>query len=213
MAVPNHRFIVEDLYDHGDYDLTSHDGQARFVDDAVAALNAHDQRWGFLKKTGSGAQIHGHSEDGSLYLSDTPGQSQHVDFIAGAGGPNPSIGWQPDIPRYSRADWYPPSEHPPTNDHEPKPDEPPHVCPKLVVPTYAALGDAAFFRAMVGVPLAADYAMVGQPLNDGVSVWFARTLHSLIAASVVANGQPIDAAGIVRKHRNEWRVILGLPAL
>ena len=130
---PNHRFIVEDLYDHGDYDLITHEGQARFVDDAVVALHAHDQRWGFLKKTGSGAQIHGHSEDGSLYLSDTPGQSQHVDFIANAGAPNAGIGWSVDIPRYSRSDWYQPSEHPPLD--EPAPEPPPHVCPP-VPPTF-----------------------------------------------------------------------------
>ena len=135
MAVPNHRFIVEDLYDHGDYDLAAHEGQARFVDDAVAALYAHDQRWGFLKKTGSGAQIHGHSEDGSLYLSDTPGQSQHVDFIANAGAPNAGIGWSVDIPRYSRADWYPPSEHPSLEEPEQPEPTPPHVCPP-VPPTF-----------------------------------------------------------------------------
>ena len=138
MSVPNHRFIVEDLYDHGDYDLTSHEGQARFVDDAVVALHAHDQRWGFLKKTGSGAHIHGHSEDGALYLSDTPGQSQHVDFGVNFGRADARVGWQPDIPRYSRSDWYPPSEHPPLDEPEQPKPEPPHVCPPCppVPPTF-----------------------------------------------------------------------------
>ena len=126
---PNHRIIVEELYANGDYTLITHEGQARLVDDAVVALHAQDQRWGHLRKSPSQTNIHGHAEDAALYLSDTPGQSQAVDFIAGAGGPSPSVGWQPDVPRYSRSDWYPPSEHPPLD--EPAPEPPPHVCPPV----------------------------------------------------------------------------------
>ena len=204
MAVPNHRFIVEDLYDHGDYDLTSHEGQARFVDDAVAALNAHDQRWGFLKKTGSGAQIHGHSEDGSLYLSDTPGQSQHVDFIAGAGGPNPSVGWQPDIPRYSRADWYPPSEHPDLSDPEPGPVPTPHICPP-VPPTFPYLDelgpDGGLFLSLVKL----SYQDAGRTFpdpNDKEAYWhFARLGYDC---------RSMPATQAITKRIAELRAQLGL---
>lgn len=210
MAVPDHRHIPKQLYDSGDYDLTTHEGQGKYVDACVVALHQLDQRWGFLKKTGSGAQIHGHSEDGALYLSDTPGQSQHVDFIVGAGGPNPQPGWAVDVPRYSRTDWFPPSQHAPIEEPEP---EPPHVCPPLVIPSYEDLGGDSFYRAMIGVPLAADYAQAGQTLNDGSAVWFARTTHSLMAAFVAAGNHPIDPSAIIRKHRNEWRDILRLPRL
>ena len=172
MSVPNHRFIVEDLYDHGDYDLTSHEGQALFVDDAVTALYAHDQRWGFLKKTGSGAQIHGHSEDGSLYLSDTPGQSQHVDFIANAGAPNAGIGWSVDIPRYSRSDWYPPSEHPPLEEPEQPEPEPPHVCPP-VPPTFPYLDENVIGKVFLAQVVQAyhDAGRTFPDPNDKEAYW------------------------------------------
>lgn len=124
MAVPNHSDVPKTLFETGEYDLTNHDDQAKFVDDCVLELNARDPRWGFLKKT-SGTMIHNHSEDGALYLSDTPGQSQHVDFIAGAGGPNPHPAWGVDVPRYSRSDWYPPDEHPPVDEPGPPTPEPP----------------------------------------------------------------------------------------
>jgi hypothetical protein len=50
----------------------------------------------------------------------------------------------------------------------------------------------------------------GQPLNDGSSVWFSRTTYEILAESMKA-GHLIDAAPIVRKYRNQWRAILGLP--
>ena len=75
-----------------------------------------------------------------------------------------------------------------------------------------ALGaEDAFYAAMVGVPLEADYTAAGQRLNAGSAVWFSRTIHSVMAALVKANGQPIDMQAIVKKHRNEWRAVLGLP--
>ena len=87
------------------------------------------------------------------------------------------------------------------------------VLPPVSIPSYEDLGGDAFYRAMIGVPLQADMLAAGQQLNDGSSVWFSRTTYSLIAAFLKANGQPINAPGIVKKHRNEWRAILGLPQL
>ena len=137
MSVPNHRSTIDDLFATGRYDLSTHSGQAAFVDDCVAALHQRDARWGFLRKTGSGKHIHGHSEDGALYLSDTPGQSQHVDFIANAGAPNASPGWSVDIPRYSPSDWWNPDDHtgtvqPPAN---PTPEVPGPTLPTPPAPT------------------------------------------------------------------------------
>ena len=164
--VPNHRFIVEDVYDAGDYDLTTHAGQARYVDDAVAALHAHDQRWGHLKKFGNATNIHGHAEDAALYLSDTPGQSQAVDFISGAGGPNPQPGWGVDVPRYSRSDWYPPSEHPPLDEPEQPEPQPPHVCPPCPpVPTRTYPDEPTYWKAFQDRVRAA-YVAVGRRFPD-----------------------------------------------
>jgi hypothetical protein len=50
----------------------------------------------------------------------------------------------------------------------------------------------------------------GQQLNDGSSVWFSRTTYEILAESMKA-GHLIDAAPILRKYRNQWRAILGLP--
>lgn len=108
---PNDRAVVEAVYATGLYNLSTHDGQAAFVDASVAALHAKDARWGHLKKSGAQTQIHGHAEDAALYLSDTPGQSQAVDFIAGAGSSGASVGWQSDTPRYSASDWFSPVGH------------------------------------------------------------------------------------------------------
>jgi hypothetical protein len=109
--VPDHRDIPKKLFTTGLFDLTTHEGQGAFVDAVVSALHARDERWGHLKKSAAQTQIHGHGEDSALYLSDTPGQSQAVDFIGGAGGPNPQPGWIVDSPRYSASDWLDPTQH------------------------------------------------------------------------------------------------------
>jgi hypothetical protein len=145
-AVPNDKPVVQAVYDGGDYDLTQHEDQAAFVDDAVAALHAHDPRWGHLRKNEGQTQIHGHAEDAALYLSPIAGQSTAVDFITGAGGANPTIGWGVDEPRYSPSDWLDPANHggnpepPPTQ--YPYPDEPTLVraYQDLVKATYAEAG-------------------------------------------------------------------------
>jgi len=122
--------------------------------------------------------------------------------ICGAGGPNPQPGWIVDEPRYSAKDWIDPFDHR-IGEAAPAP-LPPYV------PSYAQLGDDAFFRTQIGVPLEADMRLAGQPLNDGSSVWFSRTTYEILAESMKA-GHMIDAAPIVRKYRNQWRAILGLP--
>lgn len=95
----------------------------------------------------------------------------------------------------------------------PMPETKPPAPPAPAFPSYEDLGGDAFFRAMVGVPLEADMLAAGQRLNDGSAVWFSRTVYRLMAAFLKANGKPIDAAGEVRTVRNEWRSILGLPAV
>jgi hypothetical protein len=202
MSVPDRRDVPRKLFDTGLFNLKTEEGQGAFTDAVVACLHASDERWGHLKKRGTQSNLHGHGEDSALYLSDTPGQSQAVDFIGGAGGPNPQPGWIVDEPRYSENDWIDPFDHR-LNGSDPLPPR---------IPSYGELGDDAFFRASIGVPLQADMLVAGQPLNDGSSVWFSRTTYEILTEALKA-GHMIDTAPIVRKYRNQWRAILGLPPL
>jgi len=74
------------------------------------------------------------------------------------------------------------------------------------------LGGDEWHRVHVGVLLEADMALAGQRLNEGSSVWFARTIYECLAESVKA-GHVVDRDPIVKKYRTQWRAILGLPPL
>ena len=125
-----------------------------------------------------------------------------VDVIGGAGGPTPSPIWgvYNTLVEGSGANV----------DPNATPAPPPPATP--YIPSYGELGDDAFFRSQIGIPLQADMSIAGQALNDGSSVWFARACYELITESMKA-GRMIDAAPIVKKYRNQWRAILGLPPL
>ena len=111
MSVPNDFAVVNAVYQSGTYNLANHDDLARFVDDAVIGLNTANSRWGHLKKKPSQTNIHGHAEDAALYKH-PDGTAQAVDFITGAGGPNPSLRWGPDpVAYYTHADWLDPKDH------------------------------------------------------------------------------------------------------
>ncbi len=168
MSVPNDSHIVYDLYETGNYDLHTEEGQGRFVDDAVTALHAHDMRWGHLKKNPGQSNIHGHAEDATLYLADT-GLSSAVDFIAGAGGANPSPTWQVDIPRYSPSDWYAPEDHPPLDGETPG-TPPPTLQPYPDEPTWWS-----WFTLEV------KQRYPGGQLNDEAFRWFTRTAYDIAA--------------------------------
>ena len=111
MTVPDMRHVPQKLFDTGLFDLRTHEGQGAFVDAVVSLLHALDARWGHLKKKPGQTDVHGHGEDAALFLSDQPGQSQAVDFVGGAGGPNPRPSWHVDAPRYSKTDWHDPTQH------------------------------------------------------------------------------------------------------
>lgn len=200
MSVPDHRAVPLKLFQTGLYDLKVEAGQGAFVDACVSTLNGMDPKWGHLRKKPGQSQVHWHGEDSALYLSEEPGQSQAVDFISGAGGPNPQPGWFVDAPRYSASDWADPADH----RYEVQP------VPQIRIPSYGALGDDAFFRNEIGVPLQADMLESGQPLNDGSAVWFSRPIYELLTEAILAGGM-VDPAPIVRKYRNQWRAILRLP--
>lgn len=209
MSVPDYRHVPERLYATGLYDLTTHDGQHAYVDACVSTLNGIDPNFRYLQKSAAQTHIARHGEDSVVYLLPN-NQAQAVDFIIGASGPSPTPGWGVDpAPYYTHADAHDPDDHGIGGTPAPPPQ----------IPSYAALGDDAFYRAMIGVPLFADYLQAdaqGHPdakPNDGMSVWFSRTIYRLMAAFLTANGQPIDSAGEVRIVRNQWRAILRLPPL
>lgn len=112
MAMPQHLDTVEQVYAAGSWNLRTPEGCGTFVEAAVSALHRRDRRWGHLRKRPEQHNWNGHAHDGALYLSDTPGRSQFVDFIADAESTDPSrvprIVWNPDEPRYSASDWYAP---------------------------------------------------------------------------------------------------------
>ena len=202
MSVPDRRDVPRRLFDTGLFNLKAEAGHGAFTDAVVACLHASDERWGHLKKKSGQSHIHHHGEDSALYLSDEPGQSQAVDFIGGAGGSNPQPGWIVDDPRYSASDWLDPFDHGLA-----------HPAPAPIrIPSYGELGDDAFFRNEIGVPLQADMLSVGQPLNDGSSVWFSRTTYEILEQALKA-GHMIDVAPIVTKYRNQWRAVLNLPPI
>jgi hypothetical protein len=131
--------------------------------------------------------------------NDSPNQIHNPDGSVMTGEPVwnaiPSEFWRPNNPPL-------PPDGPVT---------PPPPPPQPTIPSYESLGGDAFFRAHVGVPLQADMASVGQSLNDGSSVWFSRTAFDCIAARF--QNPAVDIVPIARTHRNEWRILLGLPSL
>lgn len=85
--------------------------------------------------------------------------------------------------------------------------------PQPKFPTYEETGGDVFYRANVGVPLEADMALIGQPLNEGSSVWFSRTIYDILALWQTGKPTNEQISAVVKHHRNEWRAILGLPPL
>lgn len=199
MSVPNESAVVQKLFDTGLYNLKTHDGQGAFTDAVVSTLHAKDSRFGHLKKKPGQTDVHGHGEDAVLYLSDTPGQSQAVDFIGGAGGSNPQPAWQVDAPRYSASDWADPTEHGFGGPSIPPQPPPPSM------PSYEELGGDEGAKKITRV-LESDYKRAGRPGLDGDSgAWLRRTDYDFLSGNVAT----VEAS--VAKHRPEWCAALGIP--
>jgi hypothetical protein len=110
-SLPNYSTEVAQLHNTGLFNLLTHDGQGAFVDAVVSMLHGKNPRWGHLRKKPGQTAVHGHGEDAALFLY-ADGRAQAVDFIGGAGGPNPKPAWNvdPEI-RYTVSDWLDPTEH------------------------------------------------------------------------------------------------------
>lgn len=193
--VPDERALVRRLHDTGLYDLKTPAGHDAFVDVVVSTLHAKDKRWGHLKKNPGQAQIHGHGEDSVLFLVDEAGQSQAVDFIGGAGGPNPQPGWIVDVPRYSKKDWANPEDHGFTKPTVPPPPPPPQY-PPYPFPEDAVDG--------AGIALFVDFGEAKQQPNQQMFRFAFRVAYDWLTKNV----ESLDAS--IAKHRREWRALLGL---
>lgn len=170
--------------------------------------------FGCLSKMPGETQVDGFAEDAICFGNNPNNRDNVLDLVNGAGAAQAKVANPPGVKQRREHNlWLKPQPLTTTQllylRPSGRPPEPP--VPAFRLPSYAELGDDAFFRAMIGVPLEADYLMAGQRLNDGSAVWFSRATYRLMAAFFKANGQPIDAAGEVRTVRNEWRAILGLP--
>ena len=112
MSIPDFRHVPRKLFDTGLFDLKTHEGQGAFVDACVSTLHGIDKNFGHLKKKPGQTQIHGHGEDATLYKFGD-GTAQAVDFIGGAGGPNPQPSWGVDSGGaiYKDSDWLAPTQH------------------------------------------------------------------------------------------------------
>lgn len=83
--------------------------------------------------------------------------------------------------------------------------------PAFQFPSYSELGDDAFFRAAIGVPLNQDARYAGEPMNDGSSVWFSRGIYRIMAAVVLHKlglGPAPNIVAEVRVVREEWRAVM-----
>jgi len=166
---PNDFAVVEAVYQSRTWDLVSTEGLGAFTESVVASLHAHDPRWGHLKKRPGQTQINGHAEDSALYLSDTPGQSQAVDFVGGVRTASARPAWTPDEPRYSASDWYAPGD-------PVAPPVVPPVAPLGSLPDRAEALDAlswldAYYGAPEGLRREHGLSLNGAPDFEGIAAW------------------------------------------
>jgi hypothetical protein len=191
--VPNDFQIPQRLFATGLYDLKTHDGQGAFVDAVVATLHAKNQNWRHLKKKPGQTAVHGHAEDAALFLlpNDT---AIAVDFIGGAGGTNPQPGWIVGTHAYKHSDAHDPDDHGLVN-------KPPVVLPPQYPPY--PFPETAIDGA--GEALFADFAEAGQNPNSQMFRFAFRVAYDWLTKNVA------DLNASVAKHREQWRMLLGLP--
>jgi hypothetical protein len=131
MNMPD-RFIVVDrvFVESGPFDLTTHDGCGRFIEAVVRLLHQEDPNWGHLRKSAPHNMYNGHAVDSVMYRA----AGQSCDIVAFSETKDAHPAWQPDIPRYSDADWYAPEDVDPPVVVIPPPPPPPPVDPPVTPP-------------------------------------------------------------------------------
>jgi hypothetical protein len=110
MSVPNFSHVPQKLHATGLYNLLTDAGHDAFTDAVVTTCHGLDPNFRHLKKASSQTHIHLHGEDSMLYLLPN-NQALAVDFIGGAGGPNPQPGWIVGEFVYKHSDAHDPTDH------------------------------------------------------------------------------------------------------
>jgi hypothetical protein len=171
--------------------------------------------WGALKKTGGGFNVEGYADGAIVFGNDSSDRSNVLKIVTQIGSSNPNAIQIGDAVQERRDSdvWASPVPVPDSlvayiaGSATPVPQPP----AAFTFPSYADLGDDAFYRLHVGVPLAEDVAHAGETLNDGSSVWFSRAVYRVMAADVkhrLGMGPEPNPAGEVRVVREEWRAVL-----
>ena len=195
MSVPNYSNVPKALYDTGLFNLKTHEGQAAFTDAVVSTLNGLDSNWRHLKKSASQTHVHRHGEDSAVYLLPDD-KAQAVDFIGGAGGPNPQPGWIVDPEaRYKHSDAHDPNDH--------GLERPAHACPP--VPKFLAKGEAfaklqalnVFYGAPEGLQRPGGLIRDGQADMEAIAQWFYQ---------MVIEGVSLEDVFAQIRASHEWRV-------
>jgi hypothetical protein len=84
--------IVNQVYQQGDFDLSTKDGCGQFTEACCTALHdSHSDHWGHIKKTGAQNQYNGHAVDALMLLS---GADAGIwDIIYDSESPNAQPSW------------------------------------------------------------------------------------------------------------------------
>jgi|SRR5688572_13509194 len=199
MSVPDHRHVPRKLYDTGLFDLRTHEGQAAFTDAVVSTLNGLDANWRHLKKNPSQTHVHRHGEDSAVYLL-PDNRALAVDFIGGAGGPNPQPAWNVGTHEYTHADAHDPGDH--GIGGQPPPSSAP-------LPGRAEMMDEGrwldgYYKAPEGLQRPKGLSINDAPDWEGVGAWlFDVYLVARVAGKTRAEARAEYVSQI--RHSDEWK--------
>lgn len=135
--VPDHGYIVHEVYARGTYNLRSKADCGRFTEDCARALYSVDANWGHLQKPEGRTHVvdaegRRHAVDAVLYKAE--GRSVDIILASASENPNehPAPTWQPeDVARYSAADWYAPTGSESVPNPTPETPETPQPDPEM----------------------------------------------------------------------------------
>jgi hypothetical protein len=203
MSVPDHRHVPKKLHDTGLFDLTSHEGHAAFTDAVVSTLHGIDPKWRHLKKRPGQTNIHRHGEDSVLYLL-PDNKAQAVDFIVGAGGPNPRPGWIVGDFVYSHADGHDPGDHGIGTVATAPPPPPQHAHPSRAEMIQAGAWLDGYYRSAEGLRRPAGLSQNGVPDWEGVGAWlFDVYFNARVDGKTPDQARAVVVAAI--RHTDEWQ--------
>src|SRR5687768_13623253 len=201
MSVPDHRHVRKKLYDTLLFNLKSHDGHAAFTDAVIATLNGIDPNWRHLKKRPGQTHVHRHAEDAALYLL-PDNEARAVDFVAGAGGPNPQPGWIVGSHPYTHADAHDPDDHG-IGTVAPAPP-PPHEHPGGEEMMQAGAWLDGYYRSAEGLQRREGLSKNGVPDWEGVGAWlFGVYFMARVDGKTQDQARAAVVAGI--RHTDEWQ--------